>query len=202
MLTKNFYMEGAGCYSPTFLATNSDIASLVNLVIREMNLAIGQGKRMGSMVLSHGQRGILIDRIKSYKLEGYDIKMAIPSETLLDAEDMNDAPEGAIGYFFGNYSKDGRQIMVTHAVEATVANEWLSDAYKTSKGIIDYIGDFVYSGEQAGTYNADVLELLAAKAEDETINTNNPLLAVRNPDGSVTFFLYINNELVPFVKED
>lgn len=200
--TKNFYMEGAGCYSPTFLATNSDIASLVNLVIREMNLAIGQGKRMGSMVLSHGQRGILIDRIKSYKLEGYDIKMAIPSETLLDAEDMNDAPEGAIGYFFGNYSKDGRQIMVTHAVEATVANEWLSDAYKTSKGIIDYIGDFAYSGEKAGTFSEDALELLAAKAEDETINTNNPLLAVRNPDGSVSFFLYINNGLVPFVKED
>ncbi len=199
--TKNFYMEGAGCYSPTFLATNSDIASLVNLVIREMNMAIDQGDKMGSMVLSHGHRGILIDRIESYKLEGYDIKMAIPSETLLDSEDMNDAPDGVIGYFFGSYSKDGRQILVTHAVETVMAKEWLSDAYKTSKGIIDYIGDFVYSSEQAGTFSEDALELLAAKAEDETINTNNPLLAVRNPDGSVSFFLYINNGLVPFVKE-
>ncbi len=200
--TKNFYLEGSGCYSPTFLATNSDIASLVNLVLREMNAAIGNNDKMGSMVLSHGRRGILIDRIESFKLEGYDIKMAIPNETLLDAEEMSDVPDGAIGYFLGCYSKDGLQILVTHAVEAPNAEKLLNDAYGTSKGIIDYIGDFVYSGEQAGSYSNEALELLASKAEDETINTNNPLLATRNPDGSVSFFLYINNGLVPFVKED
>lgn len=200
--TKNFYMEGAGCYSPTFIATNSDIASLVNLVLREMNISIGQGGQMGSMVLSHDSRGILVDRIESYKLEGYDIKMAIPSETILDAEEMNDAPDGAIGYILGCYSKDGKQIMVTHVVEATMAKSLLTDAYETSKGIIDYIGDFAYSGEHAGTFSNNIFEMLAAKAEDENINTNNPLLAVRNPDGSVSFFLFINNELEPFVKED
>ena len=36
--TKNFYIEGEGCYSPTFLANNCDIASLVNLALRDLNL--------------------------------------------------------------------------------------------------------------------------------------------------------------------
>ena len=111
---------------------------------------------------------------------------------------MNDSPDGAIGYIFGSYSKDGKQIMITHIVDALNAEELLSDAFETSKGLIDYIGDYRYSGEQPETYSASSVELIASKAEDCSINTNNPLLAVRNPDGSITFFLYINNELVKF----
>ena len=37
--TKNFYVEGTGCYSPTFLATYCDIASMLNLAIRELDVA-------------------------------------------------------------------------------------------------------------------------------------------------------------------
>ena len=48
----------------------------------------------------------------------------------------------------------------------------LEDAFKTSKGIIDYIGDYRYSGEQPNTYTDNDIETLAAKAEDESINTN------------------------------
>ena len=199
--TKNFYLEGSGCYSPTFLARNCDISSLVNLAIREINDAIDKGEVPGSMVLSHNRRGVLIDRLESYKAEGYDIWMTIPTETLLDAEEMDDAPNGEIGYIFGTYSRDGKMIMVTHIVNAQNARNTLEDAFKTSKGIIDYIGDYRYSGEQPNTYTDNALETLAAKAEDESINTNNPLLAVRNPDGTVSFFLYINNGLVSLVKQ-
>ena len=200
--TKNFYMEGSGCYSPTFLATNSDIASLVNLVLREMNLAMEQNKIMGSMVLSHGHRGILIDRLENYRLDGFDIRMVLPRETHFDAEEMDDVLEGPIGYFLGNYSRDGQLIMVTHVVEAIRAKDVLTEAYNTSKGIIDYIGDLVYSDEQPNTCSKGVADVIAAKAQDETINTNNPLLAIRNPDRTISYFLYINNELVPFIKEE
>ena len=196
--TKNFYVEGEGCYSPTFLANNCDIASLVNLALRDLNLNMEKGKLMHSTIYSYSERGIIADRISTYKLEKYDITLNVSQETLYDAEDMNDSPDGTIGYIFGSYSKDGKQIMITHIVDALNAEELLSDAFETSKGLIDYIGDYRYSGEKSETYNASSFELMASKADDSSINTNNPLLAVRNPDGSITFFLYINNELAKF----
>lgn len=196
--TKNFYIEGEGCYSPTFLANNCDIASLVNLALRDLNLNMEKGKLMHSTIYSYSERGIVADRISTYMLEGYDITLNVSKETLYDAEEMNDSPDGAIGYIFGSYSKDGKQIMITHIIDALNAKEALSDAFNTSKGLIDYIGDYRYSGDEPETYNAYTFDLLSSKAEDKSINTNNPLLAVRNPDGSITFFLYINNELVKF----
>ena len=196
--TKNFYIEGEGCYSPTFLANYCDIASLVNLALRDLNLSMDKGTLMHSTIYSYSERGIIADRISTYKLEGYDITLNVSKETLYDAEEMNDSADGAIGYIFGSYSKDGKQIMITHIVDALNAEGLLSDAFETSKGLIDYIGDYRYSGEQPETYSASSVELIASKAEDCSINTNNPLLAVRNPDGSNTFFLYINNELVKF----
>ena len=196
--TKNFYIEGEGCYSPTFLANYCDIASLVNLALRDLNLSMDKGTLMHSTIYSYSERGIIADRISTYKLEGYDITLNVSKETLYDAEDMNDSADGAIGYIFGSYSKDGKQIMITHIVDALNAEELLSYAFETSKGLIDYIGDYRYSGEKSETYSASSFELIASKAEDCSINTNNPLLAVRNQDGSITFFLYINNELVKF----
>lgn len=200
--TKNFYLEGSGCYSPTFLATNSDIASLVNLFLREFNTVMEQDRIPSSIVFSHTRRGILIDRLIDYKLDGYNICMTIPTETLFDAEEMDDNPQGEIGYVFGNYSRDGKMVMVTHIVSSEQAEDMLADAFDTSKGIIDYIGDFTYSGEDQDSYSESKLEDLAAKAADESINTNNPLLIVRNQDRTLSFFLYINNKLVQFAKQD
>lgn len=199
--TKNFYIEGNGCYSPTFLATNCDIASLVNLALRDLNLNIKNGQLMHSSIYSYSDRGIVSDRLSTYRLDGYDIILNISSETLYDAEEMDDSPEGNIGYILGSYSRNGKQIMITHMVDSQNAKIILSEAFENSKGIIDYIGDYRYSREKSGTFNAESFEIIASKADDPSINTNNPLLAVRNPNGSVTFFLYINNELVKFIKE-
>ena len=66
--------------------------------------------------------------------------------------------------------------------------------------MIDYIGDYTYSGVESNTYREETLLSLINKAEDTSINTNNPLLALRNPDGSVSFFLYMNESLVPFLQ--
>lgn len=199
--TKNFYLEGSGCYSPTFLATNSDIASLLNLFVRELNQRVVHDEVLHSTIWSHDKRGVLADRLKTYKLEGHDIRMTISSETIFDGEDMADSSDGSIGYLLGSYSRDGLLIMVTHIIEVHNAKALLGDAFRTSKGIIDYIGDYVYSTETAGTYSQESYELIANKADDESINTCNPMLAVRNPDRSISFFLYINNELVPFIEE-
>lgn len=200
--TKNFYVEGSGCYSPTFLATNSDIASLVNLFLREINKRIENNSRMHSVIFSHTERGVLADRMLTYKLAGYDIILNVTNESLLDAEELDDVIEGNIGYILGAYSKDGKQIMITHIVDAFNAEDMLKDAFILSKCIIDYIGDFAYSGATENSYRKENLAIIADKAYDETINTNNPLLAVRNPSGTISFFLFINNELVPFEKQE
>ena len=200
--TKNFYLEGSGCYSPTFLATNSDIASLVNLAVRDLNANIEKGCLPHSTIWSHDKRGVLADRLQTYKLEGYEIRMAISSETMYDGEDMEDSPNGHIGYLLGSYSKDGQLIMVTHFVDALNAEHLLNEAFKTSKGIIDYIGDFEYSDSETDTYRMESFYQIAHKATDNSINTCNPLLAIRHTDGTISFFLFINNKLVRFFKED
>ena len=156
---------------------------------------------MPSTIYSYTNRGIVADKLHTYKLPGYEITLNISSETLYDAEDIEDATSGELGYLFGCYDRAGKQIMITHVVDSYKAIDLLADAYRTSKGIIDYIGDYTYSGEYPDTYNQSSLELVALKAEDSSINTNNPLLAVRNPDQTISFFLYINNELVKFIKQ-
>lgn len=199
--TKNFYVEGSGCYSPTFLATYCDIASLVNLALKDLNTNLKTGQLMHSSIYSYTDRGIVSDKLSTYRLDGYDIILNISSETLYDAEEMDDSREGDIGYILGSYSRNGKQIMITHIIDSLNAKNILSEAFKTSKGLIDYIGDYRYSDEKLDTFNSSSFEIIASKANDPTINTNNPLLAIRNTDGSVTFFLYINNELVKFIKE-
>lgn len=200
--TKNYYVEGTGCYSPTFLACNCDIASLVNLALRDLNYAIGNDKKMHSVIYSHTDRGVLADRIQTYKLDGYDIVLNVPQEVMLDAEEMDDVKTGPIGFVLGAYGRDGKQIMVTHVLDAQDAESSLIQIYQHTKGIVDYIGDFDYSGENSGTFRPKSLDLLRAKAADPEINTRNPLLIVRNTDGSLSFFLFINNGLVPFSSVD
>ena len=196
--TKNFYVEGSGCYSPTFLAKYFDIASLVNCCIRNLDNTINEGKIMHSCVLSHCKSGILIDYIHTYKLKDYKIYLNIPEETILDAKEMTMTDGSCLGYVLGCYSADGKQIMITHIVEYLSAKEKLNDAYSTSKGIIDYIGDYAYSNYENDSYSSDLFDSIAAKSADDEINTNNPLLIIKKKDGSLSFLLFINNELVPF----
>lgn len=202
--TKNYYIEGEGCYSPTFFATSSDISSLVNLALKDLNKSFSENSLMHTTIYSYDDRGILSDRMFTYKLKGYDIIMNIPRETLLDAEYMDES----IGYLLGAYSRDGMQIMVTHIISASNAEPILNEAFSSSKGIIDYIGDFEYSIPGTSTYSESSFDTIRQKASDPSINTNNPLLAVRIPDGldsdghSLRFYLYINDELVPFILKN
>ena len=200
--TKNFFVEGSGCYSPTFLALNCDIASLVNLAVRDINLSMQHGKMPRSAVWSHSERGVVADRLRNYRLENGDIRLSISSETYMDAQEMEYAGESNyLGFILGGYSMDRKHIMISHIISTENARAHLENAYRISNGIIDYIGDFTFSDPETGTYSNETLEIVAGKAESQAINANNPLLAVRNLDGSVSFFLYINGILIPFYEE-
>lgn len=199
--TKNFYFEGSGCFSPTFLARNCDIDALVNLAIREIDNSLTAGEDVRSSIWSYDRRGVISDKLQKYKLEEYGINMTICTETIMDGEDLPDDQNGQIGYILGTYSRDGSTIMVTHMISSTNAEAKLTDAYNTSQGIIDYIGDIRYSTETKGTISDGTFAIMRSKAEDDSINTLNPLLALRNPDGSFSFFLYIDSKLMPFIQE-
>lgn len=196
--TKNFYAEGEGCYSPTFLAKYPDISALINLCIKELDSELSDDKQFHSAIYSYCKSGILIDRINTLRLEGYDIILNIPDEVLLDAKEIESPIDGNLGYIFGCYSADRKQIQITHIVPAETALEDLQDTYTTSKGIIDYIGDYAYSKFDSDSYSDEMLEILLAKAMDPTINTNNPLMALRTKSGDIVFYLLINNQLMPF----
>lgn len=55
--------------------------------------------------------------------------------------------------------------------------------------------------ESPNSYSEETFAIMREKAENGSINTLNPLLALRNPNGTFSFFLYIDSRLVPFVKE-
>lgn len=199
--TKNFYVEGTGCYSPTFLATNCDIAALVNLAAREINLSMEQNKLPHSTIWSYGRRGVIADKLELYTLEDNpSIRLSISSETRMDGEDMTETTNGMIGYLLGAYCDEGKHILVSHIIEAENAEQTLNSAFNTSNGIVDYIGDYTYSCGETDSFKEELIDVLASKAADEHINTNNPLLAIKNLDGSLSFFLYLNNALRRFVK--
>ena len=196
--TKSFYSEGNGCYSPTFLAKYSDIATLVNICIRDLDKSFVCGEKFHSATFGYCENGILIDRIQTLKLKGYDIILNVPEEVLLDAKELYHTMDGNLGYVLGCYSSNGKQILITHIVPAQFAKEELEDAFVTSKGIIDYLGDFTYSNSESDSFSNEMVDSITCKAEDPAINTNNPLLALRTQNGDIVFYLYINNQLVRF----
>ncbi|MDE5883031.1 MAG: ThiF family adenylyltransferase [Muribaculaceae bacterium] len=200
--TTDYYVEGSGCYEPTFKATYFDICSLVNLCIRELNTCMAKGRSMTSTIFRYNDRGIIADRLHSYQLQDSDIILNIPNEVLWDAEDLPESFSDYLGFILGSYSKDGKQIMITQIIAPEKADEVLSEIFESSKGIIDYIGDVAYSGPKSGSIRQASFDDIAAKAADKEINTNNPLLAVRNPEGDFSFFLYFNDQLIPFFSID
>ena len=202
--TLNFYAEGSGCYSPTFLAKNCDIAALVQIAIKDLNDYMESGKKPFSCIYSYTKRGIVTDRLVTYQLddEELDIRLVVSTETLYDGESLPDTHNDPIGYLLGGYSSDGKQIMLTHFIPSDKAEQYLNYAYEISGGIIDYIGDYTNSDGETGCCRDEDINTIVQKALDPTINTNNPILAIRGEDRAISFYLYINGELSPFVQMD
>lgn len=199
--TSNFYAEGTGCYSPTFLATDCHISYLVNMFVANLYSWYQNHEKTRTILLNSNGKETNTNYLRKYKLEGYDIILTIPDNVSKDIHWIEDSYDYAIGYLFGTYSEDGKQIFVCHAVDSYTASEALESFFKSSEGIIDYIGEIHYSGEEKDTYKQEVFESLKTKADSENINTNNPLLAIRNPEGDISYFLFINNTLQKFVEQ-
>ena len=199
--TKNFYVEGSGCYSPTFIATYSDIATLVNLAVKELNTRVSNNQQFHSVIWSYDNRGIVADHLKTYRMPNSKIRMTIPSEVLMDGEDLLSTNE-VIGFLLGGYSTDGTMVMISHIIGTENAKEHLDYVFKLSGGIIDYLGDYVYSDGDTYSYKPEYRDIIAAKAADEDININNPILATRNPDDTLSFYLYLAGNLEEFIPLD
>ena len=155
-----------------------------------------------SVIWSYDNRGIIADCLKTYEIPNSKIRLTISSETLMDGEEMTFSTNEEIGYLLGGYSTDGTIVMVSHIIESENAKGHLDYAFRLSGGIIDYLGDYVYSDSETGSYKPKYQDIIAAKAADENININNPVLATRNIDGTLSFYLYLAGKLEKFIPLD
>jgi hypothetical protein len=127
--------------------------------------------------------------------------LSILDETFKAIEALPESYDYAIGYLLGMYSEDRKQIFVCFAIQNDGASDALEEIFDFSEGVIDYIGEVHYSTIYGDGFPKDIEQSIRAKALSESVNTNNPLLALRNPDGSISFYLYINDEFVKFVEQ-
>ena len=199
--TDNFYAEGTGCYSPTFLAANSDISYLVNLFVSRLYSFYEKSLNPRTLIISNDSLRTTVNVMHTYKLKGKNIRMSILDKTYKVIETLPESYDYAIGYLLGVYSEDYKQIFVCFAIQNEGASESLEEVFNFSEGVIDYIGEIHYSGIIGDTFSKDVELSIRAKAQSESINTNNPLLALRNPDGSISFYLYFNGDFIKFIEQ-
>ena len=196
--TRNYYIEGTGCYSPTFLATNSDIATLVNIAMRGINKNFESNNVPRTYIYSYDDRGVIAEYLHKYQLTD-GLALIVSNETLLDIEELQDSSSGIIGKLYGCYSNDGRTIFITHCVSED-DYKTVDDILAVSQGVIDFIGEYRYSTERNGEYPAEIVDYMRELSSRDDVNTNNPLLALRNTDGTTTFYLYIDGRLELFNK--
>ncbi len=199
--TENFYAEGTGCYSPTFLAANSDISYLVNLFVSRLYSFSEKNIRPKTLLISNDSFRTTVNISHIYKLKQKNIRLSILDETFKAIEALPESYDYAIGYLLGMYSEDRKQIFVCFAIQNDGASDALEEIFDFSEGVIDYIGEVHYSTIYGDGFPKNIEQSIRAKALSESVNTNNPLLALRNPDGSISFYLYINDEFVKFVEQ-
>lgn len=136
---------------------------------------------------------MVADCLYTYQLSD-GLSLIISKETLLDIEEMQDSETSVIGILYGCYSYDGRTIFITHCIPEYDMRA-INDILYVSQGVIDYVGEYRYSTENDGEYSSETLNHIKELSIRENINTNNPLLALRNTNGSTTFYLYIDGQL-------
>lgn len=192
--TDNFYVAGTGCYSPTFLASASDILPFANLVVRKINKSLASMMPITSTVWHYQEDSILAESVYTYMIENGAIRLLVLQSVIDSIRQSVIFEDGQIGVLMGGYSSDGTHIFVTHAVSMHDIEKDMGKIKNVSQNVLDYIGNVCVSKDIEKH-----LPLLSQIATDNQVNTNNPLLAQLNEDGSVAFYLLIENELVPFV---
>ena len=196
--TNNFYVEGTGCYSPTFLATKSSISSLLDSFCNSLFMKYANNEQQCSVIYNKDMNSVIEDNILTLKLKDSSIRLNIFDSVLSSVNRIPESSDYAIGYLLGGYSEDRKDIYITNVVSSEGAIEDLDRIYSLTEGVIDYIGEIHYADEKGHLCHDEIVDSLTSKAQDPTINTNNPLIATRRPDGSIDFYLFCEGRLVPF----
>jgi hypothetical protein len=193
--TQNFYMEGSGCYEPTFKANHSELSSLVTYAIKKISDQFEATDTCSSFIMSYGEYGIIYNPIQTYHLANSAIKLHCSREILLDIKDLESGTGDVIGFGLGSYSKDLKEIYLLSVYDTDNALEGLKEKFELSSGSIDYIGDIVKMSD-----TAKYAEIIQIKAENPEVNTNNPILIVASGD-DLTFQIYLNNRMETFLPD-
>lgn len=196
--TENFYVEGTGCYSPTFLATSCDIQSLVNLCVRSIQQQVQSQGFVSSTVWHYDGDNILADRFRSYQLDKSPIKMLVSESSICKMKHLPMSRNGEMGYILGGYNTNRNVIYITTLVDQTAVNETLGKIRKLSEGIIDYIGNVCVASHFDELPLPFSQQHIAEMARSRDIDTNNPIVATVKEDGNIKFQLYIGGEFVSF----
>lgn len=196
--TDNFYVEGTGCYSPTFLATSCDIQSLVNLCVRSIHRQIQKQGYVSSTIWHYSGDNIVADTFCRYQLDHSQITMLVPRSSIIKMRQLPVLRNGNMGYLLGGYNTNRNVIYVTSAISQLEFNEMVGRIRKLSNGIIDYIGN-VCVGSHIGNLPLETeIQYIEKIAESKDVDTNNPLLATVSSEEKIDFRLYINGKFVPF----
>ncbi len=195
--TENFYVENTGCYSPTFLASNCDVQSLTMLALRYINRQMQQNNCVASCFWTYREDSIIADPLIRYRVHGTDIQLYITKQTLEQASCLPICDDGSIGFLLGGVSTDGHQVMITHIIGKEDAENQLSQIFVKSDKVIDYLGDFNISSIEPGKCREEFQNQVISKAQNPHININNPILALLNPESTLSFYLYIDGKFLP-----
>lgn len=139
--TKNFYTEGTGCYSPTFLATGCDIQSLVNLCVRSINRQIASKGYVSSTIWHYSGDNVVADTLRCYQLDNSPITMVVSENSIRQMKKLPMMINGNMGFLLGGYNRDRDEIYVTSVIDQQKSDETIGAIYQLSNGIVDYIGN-------------------------------------------------------------
>lgn len=195
--TDNYYVEGTGCYAPTFLATASDMLPFTNLVVRKINKSLASSLPITSTIWSYQGDSIVADKVYTYKIENGAIRLVILQSVVKSICHSEIFDDGEIGVLVGGYSSDGSFIFVTNVVSVQKIDTDVEKIKQVSQNVLDYIGNICVS-QNLEQHKKKLMEI----ANDKKINTNNPLLAQLKENGDIDFYLMIEGELVPFIKDE
>jgi len=198
--TRNFYSEGTGCYSPTFLATYCDIQALTNLCVRTINREFQAKGCIDSMIWHYDDNGIIADKLLVYQLENSPITMTIPENIIVAIQRLPMLKNGENGYLLGGYNAKRTTIYVTNVISRINAENQIKTIQLMSKGIIGYLGNVCISSENINNLPLHCQEEIVRMAQSKDIDTSNPLVAMITTNGNVQFALYIGEKFVPFYK--
>lgn len=196
--TENFYMEGTGCYSPTFLATSCDVQSLVNLCTRSIHRQMREQGYVPSTIWHYNGDNIIADSLHCYQLEESPITMVVSKSTLNQMRQLPMAHNGNMGYLLGGYNTDRNAIFITSVISQDSSNEVMEKMRQLSNGIIDYVGNVCVASYHDNQPLESSKKQIVEIANNTDVDTNNPIVVTVRSDGQIEFRLYINGKFLLF----